>query len=118
MRKQYRLILSGAAAGLVCGVFGAGGGMVLIPMLIHVCGMESRTAFASALSIMLPISLVSLAVCGFTGGLPFHDSLPYLLGGSIGGLLAGLLYKRIPTRFLHRAMGLFILWGGLRLIWN
>ena len=34
------------------------------------------------------------------------------------GILAGIFYKKIPTTLLHRAMGLLILWGGLRLLWN
>ena len=118
LKQQFRFIISGAAAGLVCGMFGAGGGMVLIPLLVHLGGMESRIAFASSLSIMLPVCLVSLVSYGITDGIPFSESLPYLIGGTAGGLLAGILYKRIPTRLLHRAMGLFILWGGLRLIWN
>ena len=115
---RIRLLLTGAAAGLVCGLFGAGGGMVLVPLLVRFCHMESKTAFASALSVMLPVSLVSLAVCGLTGGLPFRASLPYLAGGLAGGILAGIFYKKIPTTLLHRAMGLLILWGGLRLLWK
>lgn len=118
LNQQIRFVLSGAAAGFVCGMFGAGGGMVLIPLLVHLGRMESRSAFASSLSVMLPVSLVSLAACGFSGEIPLRSSVPYLLGGTVGGLLAGIFYKRIPTRLLHRVMGLFILWGGIRLLWN
>ena len=118
LSQKLRLLLAGGAAGLTCGLFGAGGGMLLVPLLVHLCHLESRTAFASALSIMLPISVVSLLVYHLSGGLPLRASLPYLAGGALGGLLAGLCYKRIPTRFLHRAMGLLILWGGLRLLWK
>ena len=88
--------------------------MVLVPLLVHFCGMDSKKAFASALSIMLPISLVSLAVCRMTGMLPVKDTEPYLLGGLLGGLLAGICYKKIPTTLLHRVMGILILWGGFR----
>ena len=63
---KIRLLLTGAAAGLVCGLFGAGGGMVLVPLLVRFCRMESKTAFASALSVMLPVSRVSLAVHALT----------------------------------------------------
>ena len=118
MPQKLRFVLSGGAAGLVCGLFGAGGGMVLVPLLLRFCKLESRTVFASALSIMLPISLVSLAVCALSGGLPLRESLPYLGGGMAGGVLAGFFYKKIPTALLHRAMGLLILWGGLRLLWR
>lgn len=92
--------------------------MVLVPLLICFCGLSSRTAFASALSVMLPVSLVSMTVFQLTDGLPFSESVPYLIGGFAGGILAGLFYKEIPTTLLHRVMGILILWGGVRLIWN
>lgn len=114
---RIRLLLSGAAAGLVCGLFGAGGGMILVPLLIRVCHLEPRCAFASSLSIILPISIVSLLVCGMNFGLPLKDSVPYLIGGTIGGILAGIFYKKIPTGMLRRVMALLILWGGIRILW-
>ena len=116
--SPVRLLLTGAAAGFVCGLFGAGGGMVLIPLLIRFCHMDTRTSFASALSVMLPITIVSLSILYFTTGIPFRDALPYLFGGTIGGVLAGIFYKKIPTTLLRRVMGILILWGGIRLIWN
>lgn len=67
---------------------------------------------------MLPISLVTLFSYQLTTGLPFQEALPYLAGGLIGGITAGIFYKKIPTVLLHRAMGILILWGGIRLLWN
>ena len=118
MRQTFRLLIAGGAAGRICGLFGAGGGMVLVPLLIHFCHMESKTAFASSLSIMLPISLVTLFSYHLTTGLPLQESVPYLAGGFAGGIAAGIFYKKIPTVLLHRAMGILILWGGIRLLWK
>ncbi len=114
---RLRLFLSGAAAGLVCGLFGAGGGMVLVPLLIHLCHLEPRCAFASSLSVILPVTIVSLIVCYMNFGLPWKESIPYLIGGAGGGILAGIFYKKIPTGMLRRVMALLILWGGVRIIW-
>ena len=44
------------------------------------------------------------------------QALPYLAGGAAGGVIAGLLLKRISAAWLHRALGLLIVWGGLRLL--
>ena len=52
-----------------------------------------------------------------TGGLgDVMQALPYLAGGAAGGVIAGLLLKRISAAWLHRALGLLIVWGGLRLL--
>lgn len=108
--------LSGAAAGLVNGLFGAGGGMVLLPLLSHTTDLREHEVFASSVCIILPLSVVSAGVYWLRGGEFVTSALPYLLGGAIGGVLAGLFLKKLPTKWLHRVLGVFILWGGFRLL--
>ena len=110
-RSSLGLIAAAVAAGSVTGIFGAGGGMVLVPCLTVMGGLEPEEVFPASLSVMLPICLVCLC---FSRPLPWADALPYLLGGVVGGVLAGWLGKRIPTLWLHRILGIFILWGGIR----
>ena len=119
MHKNWiRYGICGAAAGLINGFFGAGGGMVLVPMLIRFGKLEDKKAFSSAISIILPLCLVSIAVYWIQGGLALASSLPYLIGGLAGGLLGGMLFRKLTPQFLHKALGLVILWGGFRLLWN
>ena len=92
--------------------------MVLVPLLIRFGKLEDKKAFSSAISIILPICLVSIAVYWMQGILSFSSALPYLAGGLAGGLLGGLLFRKVTPQFLHKALGILILWGGLRLIWN
>ena len=117
-KKWFVYGLSGAAAGFINGLFGAGGGMVLVPMLIKFCKLEDKKAFSSAISIILPLSLVSLFVYGKNNVFPITESFPYLLGGLGGGLLGGILFKKTSVKFLHNFFGLIILWGGIRLLWT
>lgn len=112
-----KFAVSGLLAGAANGLFGAGGGMILVPLLTRWCRLDGKKAFATALSIILPLCLVSLAVYCMHGALDFSLALPYLIGGFGGGLLGGLLFKKVSAGFLHRALGLIILWGGIRLLW-
>lgn len=113
-KKPIGMILSGLGAGTVNGLFGAGGGMVLVPLLNHLTDLEEDEVFPSSISIILPVCLVSLGVSALHAPLPFAQAAPYLSGSAIGGILAGILGKRIPTLWLHRILGAFVLWGGVR----
>ena len=88
----------------------------LLPLLSRMNGLEAHEAFACSVCIILPLSLVSVAVYLLQGGLDVMQALPYLAGGAAGGVIAGLLLKRISVAWLHRALGLLIVWGGLRLL--
>lgn len=113
-KKHLGIGLSGAGAGAVNGLFGAGGGMVLVPMLTGFSDLEDREVFPASVSIILPICLVSLSITFDSSAMPWHLTIPYLIGSAAGGLLAGLLGKKIPTLWLHRLLGVLILWGGVR----
>lgn len=116
MKKQmFFAALAGIAAGIINGLFGAGGGLVLIPFLRHGPFLQ-EDLFRVSLLIILPMSMVSL-ILGANQNLPWQVALPYLLGGIPGGIAAARLGRQIPTHWLHRILGCFILYGGIRYLW-
>ena len=117
MNSKINTGIAGAVAGAVNGLFGAGGGMLLVPLLTIMTDLESEEVFPSSVSIILPICVVSLSVSAAATGLPLEQALPYLLGGAAGGILAGITDQKIPVKWLHRGLGLLIIWGGIRYIW-
>ena len=113
-KKHIGPAVAGLAAGIVTGLFGGGGGMVLVPLLTSLTDLDDQNIFPASITIILPICVVSLTVTALQGTIPWDESLPYLLGSTAGGVLAGKYGKRIPTSWLHRVLGVMILWGGFR----
>ena len=113
-RIPWGMLLAGLGAGAVNGLFGAGGGMVLVPLLSLLTDLEEREIFGSSIAIILPICLVSLTATAISGSVAWADALPWLFGSALGGILAGFLGRKIPTLWLHRGLGLLIIWGGIR----
>ena len=113
-RSWAGIAIAGACAGMVTGLFGAGGGLVLVPLLSLLTDMEGNRIFSSSITMILPICAVCLAVTALTVGLPMKTALPYLLGSAVGGLFAGRWGRKVPALWLHRCLGIFILWGGYR----
>ena len=114
MAKYWKITAAGICAGAVNGLFGAGGGMVLVPLLTLLTDIEEESVFPSSICIILPICLVSLGVTILTSGLNTDGVLPYLLGSALGGIAVGYFGKRISITWLHRILGILILWGGVR----
>lgn len=116
-KKDCMTALAGAAAGAVNGLFGAGGGMILVPLLNICTPLEQTQIFPASVSIILPICVVSLLFTLPETGLPLAEAWPYLLASIPGGLLAGFADGKIPVKWLHRALDLLIIWGGIRYLW-
>ena len=118
MTEKRKNQIAGAAGGLVNGLFGGGGGMVLLPLLTKLSALEARSAFATCVAVIFPMCCVSTAVYLWQVRPGLELVLPYLLGGLIGGVLGGLTFEKVPVRWLKVIFGLFLLYGGVRyLLW-
>jgi uncharacterized membrane protein YfcA len=119
MQRKYtfHIALAGAVAGALNGLFGAGGGMILVPLLTKQQKLKEDEIFPASISIILPICLVSLIFTAMGEGVDYRTSLPYLMGSAAGGVLAGTVGRRVPTLWLHRIFGVLLLWGGVRYLW-
>lgn len=114
MEKAWPARLGGAAAGLANGLFGGGGGMVLLPILARWGGLSQRRLYATCVGVIFPVCLVSAAVYLLRGQLPLGTALPYLTGGALGGWIGGRLYRRVPTVWLKWLFAAFLFYAGGR----
>ena len=115
--NDYKAGIAGLLAGTVTGLFGAGGGMVLVPLLTWLTDLKDDEVFPASVSVILPVCFISLGLNTGWNAVPWDITVPYLFGSTAGGILAGLFGKRIPTTWLHRLLGILILWGGIRYLW-
>jgi uncharacterized membrane protein YfcA len=96
--RALRLAAIGTAAGAFSGLFGVGGGSVIVPLLMLWLGYDSRTATATSLAAIAPIAGFAAATQGAYGNVHVLDGV--LIGvPAIGGVLFGTwLQQRIQTR--------------------
>ncbi|MBE6971202.1 MAG: sulfite exporter TauE/SafE family protein [Ruminococcaceae bacterium] len=114
MTSDNKRRISGALGGLVNGLFGGGGGMVLVPLLTRWCGIEEKKAFATCVAVIFPFCVLSVAIYWLRGGVDLAAALPYLLGGLAGGWVGGRLMGRVSVVWLRRIFAAFLLYGGVR----
>ena len=114
MRSKWKYALAGGLAGVANGLFGGGGGSVLVPLLTGYCRLDQRKAFATSVAVILPLCALSAAIYLFRGGLDLVTALPYLVGGAAGGWAGGKWFKGVKMPWLRRAFGLLLIYGGVR----
>ena len=77
-------ILVGLAAGMLGGLFGVGGGLIIVPGLVSVAGMDRRLAHGTSLAATLPIAGASLITYHAHGNVDWTVALLLAIGVVLG----------------------------------
>ena len=120
--KKARLFSCGVAVGLANSLFGGGGGMLAVPLLQKV-GYTEKKAHATAILVILPVSVFSFLLYFFRGLYDFSVLVPTAIGVTAGGALGAALLGKLPTKtvntvfaLLQAAAGAFLLFSKSPLI--
>lgn len=114
--KKKLMFLTGVITGFLNGLFGGGGGMIAVPSLIILIGVEPKKAHATAIALILPITLISAAVYISKGYFDFSLDLPVTLGVAGGGVAGALLLKKASNAFLIKLFAAVMLAAGVKLL--
>jgi uncharacterized membrane protein YfcA len=99
----------GAAAGVLSGLFGVGGGILIVPGLVLIQKMDQRTAHATSLAAIIPIAAAGAAGYALEGSVDWVAAGLLAAGAAAGTVLGTLALGRIPARELRIAFALFLL---------
>lgn len=110
-------VVLGLVAGIFGGMLGIGGGSVLIPALVYLCGLTQHQAQGTTLAIMVPpIGLLAAWRYWQSGNVKLSIAGFVCAGFFIGGLLGASLIQNIPEAILKKIFGVFLLLVSLKMI--
>ena len=114
----WRLVVVGAAGGALSALFGVGGGVVMVPLMIMLCGYNSRAATATSLAAIAIIALWGTVTYGLLGnvnwGLAAVVGIPALLGVVIGVRVRA----RISAVLISRVFAVLLVVSAVLLVVN
>lgn len=111
------LLLIGFASGIVSGLFGIGGGVIIVPALIFLAGFSPHTAVGTSLAILLPpVGLAAVLQYYRYGQVNLKAALIVATALFFGGWLGANLATRVPGPHLKLAFGIFVVAMGIYLV--
>ena len=90
-------LAAGALAGLINGLFGGGGGMIIVPSLKYVLRYKTNSAHATAIAVILPLSVLSGIFYTVFGNFEWQPALFTTAGVLAGGIFGAVLLKKLSS---------------------
>jgi hypothetical protein len=104
------LLVIGLAAGVLSGVFGIGGGIIVVPALIYFAKMPPQQAAGTSIAaLVLPLGAAIAAVTYYKAGhLVVRDAVMVALGMAVGAWLGALVSTHVDALVLKRAFAVLM----------
>jgi uncharacterized membrane protein YfcA len=119
LKKSPSMILItsvGLFAGIVSGLTGLGGGVIFVPALCIICGLEMCEAVA--FSVITMIGTTSLGTLGhmFNNTVAWEVAGVLMIGSIAGAPIGAMVASKMPDRYLKKAFALLILGIGIKVL--
>jgi uncharacterized protein len=116
--RSLKLVAIGTAAGLFSGLFGVGGGTVIVPLLVLWLGYNERVATGTSLAAIIFIATFATVIQAAYGNVHVLDGI--LLGvPAVGGVMLGTwLQQRLATRVIALMFAAVLVASAVELLWQ
>ena len=115
--KWNEALLLGIFAGILSGLFGIGGGVIIVPVLVSMMKYDQKVAAGTSLgALLLPVGLPGVMVYLKAGTLSILSAAPVAFGLLLGAYLGAHIAVRVPSKLLKSAYGIFLLFIAIRFV--
>ena len=115
-KRVFLSIVCGVSAGIANGIFGGGGGMIIVPMLTFLLGYKEKNSHATAILIILPLSILSCLLYSSFAPLSLNLFLPVLIGVTLGGVAGDYLLAGLSSKWIVIIFSIVMLGAGVKLL--
>lgn len=119
MKERTKKILGwigGGVVGFVSGFFGGGGGMICVPLLQKGMRQNAKVSHATAMPVILPVSVFSAITYAIEGFFDFPATLWTGIGAVLGGIIGALLLKKLESGAVRIIFAVIMLAAGVKMI--
>lgn len=111
-----KVVLAGVLGGLLAGVFGVGGGIVMVPLFVLFLGLDQRTAVTTSLLAIIPISILGAFGYATGGAVAWQAGVVIGVGSIVGGQLGVRLLPHVPVPALQVGFAAMLLYSAYHLL--
>lgn len=114
--KMIKKISLGIIAGIISGLFAAGGGMIVVPAFAHIFKLKESEARATSVFAILPMVIASGLFYYNNNYVDWNIGIKCAIGGIIGGVIGAKLLKKLSDKVLKIIFILFLGYVSIKMV--
>lgn len=115
-KNKWILVTLGALSGFINGFLGGGGGVLVVTLLLTVLALPQKNAQATALLVILPLTVVSAVVYLAKGVVQWQPTLWATIGVVAGGIVGALLLSKLKSDVVKIIFAVVLIAGGIKML--
>jgi uncharacterized membrane protein YfcA len=116
--RTLRVVGVGLVAGFLSGIFGVGGGILIVPALVLLLGFDQRLAHGTSLAAVLPIAISSLTSYAIADEVDWTFGALLAVGAVMGAVIGTQILHRLPHDALAMAFAILLAATAIRLLFD
>lgn len=113
---MVKKVIIGMMAGIICGLFASGGGMILVPAFVYFLNLKEKTARGTSILAILPMVITSGIFYFKDSYMDWRIGILCATGGIVGGIIGAKLLKKLSNNILKLVFIGFILYASVKMI--
>lgn len=117
MKNNFlKILIIGFLAGLCNGIFGSGGGTILVPAMVFLLGIQENKAHATAIAVILPLSIISSFFYITSNKINWNITYQVAIGSTIGGFIGSRILNKFSDGTLRKIFGFSMIAAAIRMV--
>lgn len=115
-KNNFKKILIGVSAGVISGLFTAGGGLILVPAFMYMLKMEPKKTRSTSIFCILPMVITTAIIYSKNNLINWKTGLYCAIGGILGGAVGAILLNKVHDKYLKIIFAIFLIYASYNML--
>ncbi len=115
-RYLFKILSVGLAAGFFNGLFGSGGGTIIVPAMVFLLDVKEQKAHATAIAVILPLSIISSYIYFKHNLIDWRLTMNVVFGSMAGAYIGAKILNKFSAGMLRKIFGAFMILSAIRMV--